>query len=1041
MKDKIKKGFTLVELLVVMAILSILSTVSVVGYVSFVNKANLETDKQEASDASRALQYYLTEKEIDGEDVDLNTPNDIQKALFEATDGVYDLNTKKLRSAKQGYNIWFDTNENKLVIAKDVDEIDTSNLNGTNDEDYSLARYSNISAFMWTEETPYLLVSNNGTDVSTLIYDLRKSTVEDSFDLAGLKLTDNQLNAINNSLFINNDGFIYDFSNSNEGSKNLLFADDVTNIQEIGDYTLNGFTIPTSVTSLEAGVFYDTKLSEVNINHLVSVNANAFNSNTRIYLGDNITLNNMLNDIFTYSSQEIIVKTKSDTYKYIENTLVNSSNQVYTISKESTGLDDVNRWSNDVDDLKQTLTNGYSNLSEKIVKYDVVKYYDKIINLNFVYNAFKNWQIDYLDSACGDSVISFYNETTDENDHLVLNQDTGIWNRYNIYKDIVNYLQGQLENKEFNFSTEVNYNLVEKDINIHLSSPISINGNTYNVLVTEDTDSVEKIYIDNIFSVNYEGVSSKYESGEITKVNTYGDTTFTFVSRFEQSLTIFTFKVSGEFGTTGINILSKMLNNGQGVVNVSSLPIYGNKNVLTFYITLNGKLESVLNNEDVTVSLISNDSESSIINSYKLVSLNDAEKIKYALEINLNEVTSFSSYYLLSVATGDLEASMYLRLQEGNNISKVDASLYNLSDGNYYLNNSIEFAYQDESIVTLENGIAIYKTNYYSDTVMTLSNANLYGNGYTLDGSKITSVSADNPTRAILSAYGNSKIYNVDFKLGLAETYQTINNPFNQAAAGILANGQLIDGSHVEVINCSFTGGLRGVRILNANNTLITISGSTFRNVMVAMELWAGANSISNAVVNVSNTAVDPLITANTYGFGILFFPGGGGSGMTQFNNISLNLDNYKYYGWFDYLTANEQIKKVLDGILETQSDTIKNILSVLLNFKNELKTLFEEGAGKYVYDEKFSPSIIAPTKIYGKALFSELINHSIDLRDPYIDENSDYVQVSKNKTPNLGAAKTEIRFSIFFTKVTDNVEPDTYNVSNMRAHSYFYEI
>ena len=162
---------------------------------------------------------------------------------------------------------------------------------------------------------------------------------------------------------------------------------------------------------------------------------------------------------------------------------------------------------------------------------------------------------------------------------------------------------------------------------------------------------------------------------------------------------------------------------------------------------------------------------------------------------------------------------------------------------------------------------------------------------------------------------------------------------------------------------------------------------------------------------------------------------------MTQFNNISLNLDNYKYYGWFDYLTANEQIKKVLDGILETQSDTIKNILSVLLNFENELKTLFEEGAGKYVYDGKFSPSIIAPTKIYGKALFSELINHSIDLRDPYIDENSDYVQVSKNKTSNLVAAKTEIRFSIFFTKVTDNVEPDTYNVSNMRAHSYFYEI
>lgn len=37
---KTKKGFTLVELLVVIAIIAILSTVSVVGYTSFVGKAN-----------------------------------------------------------------------------------------------------------------------------------------------------------------------------------------------------------------------------------------------------------------------------------------------------------------------------------------------------------------------------------------------------------------------------------------------------------------------------------------------------------------------------------------------------------------------------------------------------------------------------------------------------------------------------------------------------------------------------------------------------------------------------------------------------------------------------------------------------------------------------------------------------------------------------------------------------------------------------------------------------------------------------------------
>ncbi len=42
-----KKGFTLVELLVVIAILAILATVSVVGYTSFIDRANQSTAMQE----------------------------------------------------------------------------------------------------------------------------------------------------------------------------------------------------------------------------------------------------------------------------------------------------------------------------------------------------------------------------------------------------------------------------------------------------------------------------------------------------------------------------------------------------------------------------------------------------------------------------------------------------------------------------------------------------------------------------------------------------------------------------------------------------------------------------------------------------------------------------------------------------------------------------------------------------------------------------------------------------------------------------------
>jgi hypothetical protein len=46
MKRKNKKGFTLVELLVVIAILAILAAVSVVGYLGFTNKAKQSSDEQ-----------------------------------------------------------------------------------------------------------------------------------------------------------------------------------------------------------------------------------------------------------------------------------------------------------------------------------------------------------------------------------------------------------------------------------------------------------------------------------------------------------------------------------------------------------------------------------------------------------------------------------------------------------------------------------------------------------------------------------------------------------------------------------------------------------------------------------------------------------------------------------------------------------------------------------------------------------------------------------------------------------------------------------
>ena len=69
-----KKGFTLVELLVVIAILAILATVSIVGYTSFINRANDSTAQQELT---QIRDYYVVSKYTGGVVVNQSLVEDI----------------------------------------------------------------------------------------------------------------------------------------------------------------------------------------------------------------------------------------------------------------------------------------------------------------------------------------------------------------------------------------------------------------------------------------------------------------------------------------------------------------------------------------------------------------------------------------------------------------------------------------------------------------------------------------------------------------------------------------------------------------------------------------------------------------------------------------------------------------------------------------------------------------------------------------------------------------------------------------------------
>ncbi len=106
MNKKTKKGFTLVELLVVIAILAILATVSVVGYTSFINKANISADGQAVKQFNTVLEAEAALGNKPG------TIGEVKNILNES-----DVNVDGgLIPVTKGYAFFWNPNDNKVVL-------------------------------------------------------------------------------------------------------------------------------------------------------------------------------------------------------------------------------------------------------------------------------------------------------------------------------------------------------------------------------------------------------------------------------------------------------------------------------------------------------------------------------------------------------------------------------------------------------------------------------------------------------------------------------------------------------------------------------------------------------------------------------------------------------------------------------------------------------------------------------------------------------------------------------------------------------------
>ena len=147
MKKKIKKAFTLVELLVVIAILAILATVSIVGYNSFTKKAKVSNDTALVSQLNNLLK---ADSMVNG---DAKTPTDALKITSEAG---YDV--EKLTPTTNNYEIIWNQAINQFAL---LDEKENVVYGEKSDVNYKNWKF--VTAYDSTSSYSMYLKNNSST--------------------------------------------------------------------------------------------------------------------------------------------------------------------------------------------------------------------------------------------------------------------------------------------------------------------------------------------------------------------------------------------------------------------------------------------------------------------------------------------------------------------------------------------------------------------------------------------------------------------------------------------------------------------------------------------------------------------------------------------------------------------------------------------------------------------------------------------------------------------------------------------------------------